>query len=80
MRGLGIRFYAMAPTRHAPQNPKTPLFLCVNKLKMNFIGIAAAVSLISSFSSEAVNWYLVYRHDEFKKLVKDISENQVRFD
>ena len=47
---------------------------------MNFIGIAAAVSLISSFASEAVNWYIVYRHDEFKKLVKDISENQVRLD
>jgi hypothetical protein len=42
--------------------------------------IAAGVSVIVAILSEAVNWYLIYRHDDYKKLVKDILENQLKLD
>lgn len=46
---------------------------------MNF-GIAAGVSVFVAILSETVNWYLIYRQDDYKKLVKDIMENQLKLD
>ena len=34
--------------------------------------VAGAVSIVAAILSEGVNWYLIYRHDEYKKLLKDI--------
>ncbi len=40
-----------------------------------YVAVAAAVSALSASVSEAVNWYLIYRHEEYRKLVKDIADN-----
>ena len=44
------------------------------------IAIAAGISVLSSIAGEFINWYLIYRHEEYKKLLKDISETQLKFD
>ncbi len=41
------------------------------ELNLASVGIAAAVSIVAALTSEAVNWYMIYRHEEYKKLVKD---------
>ena len=41
------------------------------ELNLASVGVAAAVSVIAALASESVNWYLIYRHEEYKKLVKD---------
>ena len=47
---------------------------------MEYIAIAAGMSALSACISEGVNWYWIYRHEEYKKLIKDIAENQIKFD
>ena len=44
------------------------------------IAIAAGISVLSSLAGEFINWYLIYRHEEYKKLLKDIQETQIKFD
>ena len=48
--------------------------------KLTNIGIAAAACMISAILSESVNWYLVYRHDDYKKLIQDIADAQIKLD
>ena len=40
------------------------------------IGVAIAVSVVAALMSESVNWYLIYRHEDYKKLVKDTLTQQ----
>ena len=42
--------------------------------------LAGAISVTGALLSEAINYYFVYRHDDYKKLVKDIIESQSRID
>ena len=46
------------------------------ELSLPSIGIAIAVSVVSALASESVNWYLIYRHEDYKKLVKDTLNQQ----
>ena len=41
------------------------------ELSLSSIGIAIAVSIVAALMGESVNWYLIYRHEDYKKLVKD---------
>ena len=41
------------------------------ELNLASVGVASAVSIVAALASESVNWYLIYRHEEYKKLVKD---------
>ena len=41
------------------------------ELNLASVGVASAVSIIAALASESVNWYLIYQHEEYKKLVKD---------
>jgi len=50
------------------------------ELNLSNIAIAASVSVFSAILSESVNWYLIFRKEEYKKLVKDITESQVKLD
>ena len=42
--------------------------------------IALGASLTFSFVSELITWFLIYRHDDYKKQVKEISEMQEQVD
>ena len=42
------------------------------------IGISAAI--VCACITEGINWYLIYRHDEYKKLTSDILESQDKVD
>ena len=42
------------------------------ELNLTSVAVAAIVSIVGALTSEGVNWYLIYRHEEYKKLVKDI--------
>ena len=44
------------------------------------IAIAAAMSIASALTGEGINWYLTYRHEEYKKLVSDIADSQAKVD
>ena len=46
------------------------------ELSLTSIGVAATVSVVAALMSEGVNWYLIYRHEEYKKLVKDTLNQQ----
>ena len=37
--------------------------------------IAAGVSILSAVLTESINWYFVYRKEEYKKLVSDVNES-----
>ena len=46
------------------------------ELNLASVGVASAVSIVAALLSEGVNWYLIYRHDDYKKLVKDTLNQQ----
>ena len=45
----------------------------------DFVCIILA-SVISSLASELINWFLIYRHDDYKKLVNDLANTQVELE
>lgn len=47
---------------------------------MNYVLLAFAVSVCMAALSETVNWYLIYRHEDFKKLTSDACEAQEKVD
>ena len=52
----------------------------MEEFKMTNIAIAAAACMFSALLSESINWYLVYRHNDYKKLVQDIADSQIKLD
>ena len=48
----------------------------MDQLNLINLAIAATVSVFVALIGEAVNWYLIYRHEEYKKLQSNIFESQ----
>ena len=46
------------------------------ELNLASVGVAVVVSVLAALTSEGVNWYLIYRHEDYKKLVKDTLNQQ----
>ena len=44
------------------------------------IAVTMAVAVSSSIFSQGLCWYLYYRHEEYKKAVKDINSTQELLD
>ena len=44
------------------------------------IGIAVTVAVASACVAEAANWFMIYRHAEYKKLTADIASQQKNVD
>ena len=39
------------------------------ELNLSNVAIAAAVCVFTALASEGVNWYLIYRHEDYSKLI-----------
>jgi len=42
-------------------------------MDVNSVLIAIGVAVMSAIISETINWYLIYRHEEYKNLVDSTS-------
>ena len=51
-----------------------------SSLSMNYVLLAFTVSICMAVVSEGINWYLIYRHDDYKKLAQDAVEAQEKVD
>ena len=45
-----------------------------------FLGVAVTAAIVSAIVSEAINWFLIYRHEDYKDLTKRIVENSDKLD
>jgi len=49
-------------------------------MDINSLLIAIGVAVASSIIGEAVSWYMIYRHEEYKNLVDSISRASKELD
>jgi len=42
--------------------------------------VALSTAIFCALVSESIIWYLIYRHEEYKKLCKDYEEGQEKLD
>ena len=45
-----------------------------------YLILAIGAAIVSALVAEAINWYLIYRHQEYKDLTKLITENSDKLD
>ena len=45
-----------------------------------FLIVAIGAAIVSAIVSEAINWYLIYRHQEYKDLTRLITDNSDKLD
>ena len=44
------------------------------------VAIAIAVAAVCAVATESLVWYMIYRHEDYKKLCKDFEEAQGKLD
>ena len=65
----------------AGEVPRTDLFGDTpGQLTMTPIAVALSVAATCALISEMICWYLIYRHEEYKKLCNDFEEAQTKLD
>ncbi len=42
--------------------------------------VAATTAVVCALTSELIIWYLIYRHDDYKKLCNDFEDQQAKLD
>ena len=46
-----------------------------NIMEPSYLFMVMGGAIICAIASEAINWFLIYRHEEYKELTKDILDS-----